>query len=158
MKNYKSLTPLQVKEKIYRFCAYQERSHLEVKNKLYSLGVDKNDSDEILTHLILEGYLNEERFAKAYAGGKFRIKQWGRLKIIRGLEAKGVSSNCVKSGLKEIEHDDYLETLRDILQKKMSTLDEQNILVKRDKISRQAIAKGFEPDLVWTILKELLPS
>ena len=112
----------------------------------------------MITHLILEGYLNEDRFAKAYAGGKFRIKQWGKMKIIRGLEAKGVSPNCIKSALKEIDDDDYLATLRGMLEKKMSTFEEQNTLIKRDKISRQAIAKGFEPDLVWTILKELLPS
>jgi regulatory protein len=157
LKNYKPLSPEQAKEKMYRFCAYQERSHQEVKNKLFSLGVYKDVSDELITHLILEGYLNEERFAKAYAGGKFRIKQWGRLKITRGLEAKGVSSNCIRSGLKEIDDDDYQSTLRDVLEKKISTEAATNLLIKRDKISRHAIAKGFEPDLVWQLLKDLLP-
>ena len=151
------LTPQQAKDKILRYCAYQERSHQEVRHKLFELGIFKDDADEIITFLIIEGFLNEERFAKAFAGGKFRMKQWGRLKIINGLEQKGVSKNCIKSGLKEIDPEDYQKTLIKILEEKSAQLEEPNIYVKRDKVSTFAIQRGFEPELVWQFVREILP-
>jgi regulatory protein len=150
----KRLTPQEARQKIYRYCAYQERSHAEVKDKLYGYGLFKDDVEEILSHLITEGYLNEERFAKAFAGGKFRMKKWGKVKIIHELEAKGLTSNCIKSGLKEIDPDDYLKVLRELLQKKSTMVKENDLFVKRDQVARFAIQKGFEPELVWKILKE----
>src|SRR5688500_923655 len=99
----KILTAQQAKERIQQYCAYQERSHLEVRNKLYSFGLYRGDVDEILAGLITDGFLNEERFAKAFAGGKFRMKKWGRIKITHALESKGVSSNCIRIGLREID-------------------------------------------------------
>lgn len=155
-KTEKKFTPLQAKEKIYHYCAYQERSHREVKEKLYSYHLYSSEVDELLTHLIVEGYVNEDRFAKAYAGGKFRVKQWGKIKIINGLKAKGVSKNCIKSGLKEIDEDDYQVTLKKLLEKKIASDTESNPFKQRDKIGRYAIAKGFEPELVWEILKDLI--
>lgn len=153
----KRLTPQQAKDKIYRYCAYQERSHQEVKNKLYDMGLWSNEVDELLTELITEGFLNEARFASAFVGGKYRMKQWGRIKIVQALQAKGVSPNCIKSGLKEIDEVDYLETLRTLLQKKASLVDDEDLFVKRDKVARHAIQKGYEPELVWTTLKSILP-
>jgi regulatory protein len=153
----KKLSPQQAREKIERYCAYQERSHLEVRNKLFTLGLFENDVDEILSTLIVDGFLNEERFAKAYAGGKFRLKKWGKIKIANGLEKKGVSKNCIKSGLKEIDLEDYTETLKQLLVQKSEQLEEPNLYVKRDKLSNYAILKGYEPPLVWEVLRELLP-
>src|SRR5688572_6103459 len=150
----KRLTPTEARQKIYRYCAYQERAHSEVKDKLYSFGLFKDDVDEILSHLITEGYLNEERFAKAFAGGKFRMKKWGKIKIVHELEAKGLTPNCIKSGLREIPEDDYVKALRDLLQKKSRLVKEDDIFVRRDHLARFAIQKGFEPELVWKILKE----
>lgn len=152
----KTLTPTEIKKKIYHYCAYQERSHQEVKNKLFDLGLFSNDVDELLSHLITEGYLNEERFAKAFAGGKFRVKNWGRNKIIQELEAKGLTSNCIKTGLKEIDEADYLKTLESLITKKAGLIEEENIFVKRDKLAKYAIQKGFEPDLVWRVIKEII--
>lgn len=152
----KKLTLQQAREKIHRYCAYQERCHKEVRNKLYELGVFSNDVDEILSSLIVEGFLNEERFAKTYSGGKFRIKKWGRLKIVNALEKKAVSKNCIKSGLKEIDEDDYLETLKALLLQKSLLLDNDNPFVKRDKLSKYLIQKGYEPDLVWGAIKDLI--
>src|SRR5689334_25253039 len=100
--------------KIYRYCAYQERSHQEVRNKLFELGLYQSEVDELLSRLITEGFLNEERFAKAFAGGKFRMKKWGRLKIINELELKGLTRNCIKSGLREIDDGDYNAALMHI--------------------------------------------
>jgi regulatory protein len=153
----RKLTPTEAFARACRYCAYQERSHSEVKNKLYEFGLSKNDVDELLSRLITEGFLNEERFAKAFAGGKFRMKSWGRLKIVNELEAHGLTSNCIRSGLKEINDDDYRETLINILRKKSDQLVEENEFLRRDKLSKYAIQKGFEPDLVWKILKELFP-
>jgi regulatory protein len=150
----KRLTPTEARQKIYRYCAYQERAHSEVKDKLYSFGLYRDDVDEILSHLITEGYLNEERFAKAFAGGKFRMKKWGKIKIVHELEAKGLTPNCIKSGLREIPEDDYVKALRDLLQKKSRLVKEDDIFVRRDHLARFAIQKGFEPELVWKILKE----
>jgi regulatory protein len=153
----KKLTPQQAREKIQRYCAYQERAHEEVRNKLFQLGVFGTDADEIITTLILEGFLNEERFAKAFAGGKFRLKKWGKLKIENALEKKGISKNCIRYGLKEIDQEDYLDTLKKILEAKAEVLLEENLYVKRDKLSQYAILKGYEPELVWRFLKEMFP-
>ncbi len=153
----KPLTLEQAKQKALRYCAYQERSHQEVKNKLYELGLRSFEVDELLTYLITEGFLNEERYAKLFVGGKFRIKQWGRIKIVHALESKRLSKNCIRIGLKEIDEADYEQTLEKILTSKINELSGDNAFVVRDKVSKYAIQKGFEPDLVWQKLKMLLP-
>ncbi len=142
---------------IYRYCAYQERSHREVKNKLYEFGLYSGEVDELLSRLITEGFLNEERFAMAFAGGKFRIKKWGRLKIQNKLESLGLTARCIGRGLKEIDAADYSKTLKDLIKKKAEQTIEQNSFKKRDKVARFAIAKGYEPELVWEVVKEALP-
>ena len=156
MQSKKKLSPTEAKQKIYRYCAYQERSHKEVRDKLYEYGLYRDEVEELLSALITEGFLNEERFAKAFAGGKFRMQRWGRIKILNELEARGLTSNCIKIGMKEIEDADYIKTLREILERKLSQLDEDNAFVKRDKLARYAIQKGFEPDLVWPEVKTLV--
>ena len=155
-KRFKNLAPSEARQKLYHYCAYQERSHQEVKAKLYDLGMHSNDVEEIITHLITEGYLNEERFAKAFAGGKFRVKNWGRIKIIQGLEAKGLTKNCINAGLKEIDDADYLKTLESLIRKKSDQIEEENLFVKRDKLSKYVIHKGFEPELAWRLVKEIV--
>lgn len=150
----KKLTPSEALSRIYKYCAYQERSHQEVRNKLYEYGLYQSDVDDILSRMITEGFLNEERFAKAFAGGKFRMKKWGRLKIVNELEGRGLTRNCIKAGLKEISDQDYYNTLYGILEKKLSLLEEPDQFVRRDKLSKFAIQRGFEPDLVWKVLKE----
>ena len=153
----KTLTPEQAKGKIQRYCAYQERSHQEVRNKLYEYGLYKNDVEESLSQLITDGYLNEERFAKAFAGGKFRMKKWGRIRIIHALEAKGVSANCIRIGLKEIDEPTYLSTLRQLLEEKLPHVDAENVFALRDKLSKYVIQKGYEPDIVWKEINGLIP-
>lgn len=148
------LTSADIQKKIYHYCAYQERCHQEVKKKLYELGLGTTEVDEMISHLITEGYLNEERFAKAFAGGKFRLKNWGKIKIVQALESKGLTQNCIKAGLSEIERDDYLKTIENLLIRKSSTVDEPDLFVKRERIANYLIQKGFEPDVVWTIVKD----
>ncbi|MFN8340786.1 MAG: regulatory protein RecX [Cyclobacteriaceae bacterium] len=140
-------------QKIRHFCAFQERSHSEVRKKLLDLGAKGDTLEEIIVELIADGFLNEERFAKAYAGGKFRMKHWGRIKIERGLQNHGVSARCIATGMKEIPEDDYLNVVRRLIEQKMSEETEQDLFIRRDKVSRFLIGRGFEPDLVWEQLK-----
>ena len=153
----KKQSPQQAKEKIQHYCSYQERSHQEVRNKLFGYGLYRNEVEEIISNLITDGFLNEERFAKAYAGGKFRMKKWGRIKITHALEAKGVSKNCIRIGLKEIDNSKYVESLRELLTSKSKTLQEDNIYTTRDRLSKYAMQKGYESELVWSMLREILP-
>lgn len=145
------------KEKILRYCAYQERCHSEVRDKLFELGMDEDDAGELITFLISEGFLNEERFARTFARGKFRLKKWGRIRIKHELESRNVSKNCIRYGLSEIEDEEYAQTLEQILLSKAESLQEENVFVLRDKVSKYAIYKGFEPDIVWTKLRALFP-
>lgn len=151
------LSPAEALARIYRYCAYQERSHQEVKNKLYEYGLYSSEVDELLSRLITEGFLNEERFAKAFAGGKFRMKKWGRLKIQNKLESLGLTNRCIGRGMKEIDAVDYSKVLKDLLKKKAQQTIEENPYKRRDKVARFAIAKGYEPELVWETVKEILP-
>jgi len=151
----KRYSPTEALAKIQRYCAYQERSHKEVKNKLFEYGLYASEVDELLSRLITDGFLNEERFAKAYAGGKFRIKKWGRVKIKNELEFLGLTKNCIQRGLNEIDSADYKKTLRLLLKKKSTQLTEENAFKKRDKLARYAIGKGYEPEMVWEVVKDL---
>lgn len=152
----KRFSPTEALAKIQRYCAYQERSHKEVKTKLYDYGLYTSQVDEILSQLITDGFLNEERFAKAYAGGKFRIKKWGRLKIKNELEFLGLTKNCIQRGLKEIEAADYSKTLKGLIMKKAAEIKEENIFKKRHKVARFVIGKGYEPEVVWEYLRDLM--
>jgi len=121
------------------------------------MGLHSSEVNELLAYLITEGFLNEERYAKAFTGGKFRIKKWGRIKIVHVLESKGLTKNCIRIGLTEIDEQDYAQALVELLQLKLSDLHESNVFVARDKASKYAIQKGYEPELVWDALKKLLP-
>jgi regulatory protein len=152
----KSISSAEALSKIYRYCAYQERSHQEVRDRLYEYSLRTHEVDELLARLISEGFLNEERFAKAFAGGKFRMKKWGRLKIIHELEALHLTKRCIQSGLNEIDPQDYIKTLEGLLSRQASRTDEMNVFKKRDRVARYAIGKGYEPELVWGLVKELV--
>jgi regulatory protein len=147
----------EAQKKLYRYCAYQERCHQEVEAKLNEWGIYGDEADQVINHLIKEGFLNEERFAKAFAGGKFRLKGWGRLKIVRELEQRNLSRHCIRAGLAEIDDNIYIETLRKVLLKKMREESPGNVYSLRDKVARFAIQRGFEPALVWEQLREIIP-
>ena len=152
MKPQQSLTKEQVLQKLKHYCAYQERCHSEVKEKLFELGAWKKDHDELIAQLIQEGYLNEERFAIAFAGGKWRIKRWGRQKIRYELKQRGLSDYCIRKGMKEIDEEEYLEVLKKLAREKMDSLRGQQWLVKKKKTIDHLVGKGFEPDLVYSVL------
>ena len=151
----KFLTPEQAFQKLRQYCAYQERSHSEVKEKLYDLGVWKKDHDEIISKLIEENYLNEERFAIAFAGGKYRIKHWGRVKIKYELKQKQVSEYSIKKALKQIDEADYLATLKSLAEDKYNTLKADQYLIRKKKTMDYLMQKGFEPALITTVVQDL---
>ena len=151
-----NLTPQQALPKLKQYCSYQERCHAEVKEKLFTYGVYKNDADEIISKLIEENYLNEERFALMFAGGKFRIKHWGKVKIKNELKQKGISDYCLKKALAAIDKDAYQKTLYKLAELKLKTLkSEKNIFIKKRKLQDHLLMKGYEADLVRIIVNEL---
>jgi len=152
----KQLTKEQALQKLRHYCAYQERSHSEVKDKLYQLGVWKKDHDEIIASLIEDNYLNEERFAIAFAGGKFRMKQWGRVKIRYELKQKQVTEYCIRKALKEIKEEDYLSVLNKLVAEKYASLKSEQYLVRKKKTMDFLMQRGFEPDLIMKALNEVM--
>ena len=143
-------------KKIKYYCTYQERNHQETKEKLYSFGLYKNEVEQLLSQLVEENYLNEERFAMAFAGGKFRIKQWGRVKIKYELRQKRVSDYCIKVALKVIEEKDYEKTLNQLAIAKLKTLkSEKNTFVKKSKLQQYLMYKGFEAGLIMGIVNSI---
>lgn len=150
-------SPAQAYQRICKYCAYQERSHKEVRNKLFSYGLFPSEVEEALTRLITDGFLNEERFAKAFAGGKFRMKKWGRNKIAHALQTHGVTPRCIQRGLREIDDPAYLKTLKALLRSKLSRVAQADLFKKRFKAAQFAIGKGYEPELVWELIKDMGP-
>ncbi len=138
------------------FCAYQERTQQEVRDKLYNLDLHRNEVEEILTELITEDFVNEERFSRAFARGKFNYNKWGRLKIKQALQLKGLSSYCQNAGLSEIEDSEYLSRVEHLLEKKLNSLKEEDTWVKKNKAARYLIGKGYESELVWNTLNDLI--
>lgn len=151
----KFLTKEEALQKLRQYCAYQERSHYEVRQKLWDLGIRRSEHDEIISSLIEEDYLNEERFAKAFAGGKFRVKEWGRKKIYHALKEKQVSEYSIKKAMKEIDDEDYKTVLRELAEKKYALLKNEQYLVRKKKTMDYLLQKGFETDLVMKTVNEL---
>jgi regulatory protein len=153
----KRLMPEQAIQKLKHYCAYQDRSHAEVKEKLYSFGLWKQDVEKAISQLIEEDYLNEERFAQSFARGKFRMKHWGKVKIKYELKQKQVSEYCIKKGLKEIDEEDYLKTVNKLLEEKLQTLaSEKNIQIRKRKVMDYLLQKGYERDLIMGLINAQL--
>ncbi len=142
--------------RMQRYCAYQERSHKEVRSKLLNLGIYGDSLEEIMAQLITDNFLNEERFARAYARGKFHMKQWGRRRILQELKFRDISDYCIRKAMEEIPEKDYLETLEEIIRKKNNKLAKTEDFVRRNKIAQYAISRGYEPDLVWELVDRLI--
>lgn len=139
------------------FCAYQERCHYEVRKKLREMRMIPQAIDHILIQLIESNYLNEERFAKAFARGKFRIKHWGKNRIVRELKFREISKYNIESALKEIPQQDYLDALDALAKKKMDSILERSVLKKKKKLADYLLYRGWEPHLVYDKVNELMP-
>ena len=143
----------QAKTKAESYCAYQERSQQEVRNKLYDWGLHERDVEQIISELIQQNFLNEERFALAYTLGKFRIKGWGKIKIKHALKLKRVPEKMIVKSLKAIDPDDYIAKLKQLIDKKSSTLREPDPFKLRYLLTRYATSKGYEGDLIGDVLR-----
>lgn len=150
----KKLAPAQALIRAQQSCVYQERCHQEMRTKLYEWGLYPDAVENIIVNLITDNFLNEERFAKAFAGGKFRIKKWGRIKIKIELGKRNVSAYCIKKGILEIDDKEYIKTLKQIIEKKSKEIKGGKVQVRNYKIAQYAASRGFEQDLIWDILKE----
>jgi regulatory protein len=135
------------------WCAYQERSQQETRNKLYEYGLHQNEVEEVITELIVTNFLNEERFAMAYVSGKVNIKKWGRIKIKQGLKFKKVPDKLIQKALNSIDGDKYLANLLATAEKKLKVLSEKDPLKKKYKLITYLQTKGFEKDLIFDVLK-----
>lgn len=149
------LTKEQALQKIRHYCSYQERCHSEVREKFYSFGLRKNEVDEVISQLIENNFLNEERFAIAFAGGKFRMKHWGRKKIQYELQQKAVNSFIIKIALKEIDEKSYLETLQKLAETKWKALNAENKFVRQSKTNAYLLQKGYEQGLITRVVNQI---
>lgn len=146
----------EIKKKLEYFCVYQDRCHQEVENKMKEFFLISEAKEQILIHLIQENYLNEERFSKSFARGKFRIKKWGKQRIVRELKFRDISAYNIKSALKEIEEEEYLKTIFEITEKRNESISEINQYKRKKKLIDFLLRKGYETDLVFKTVSEVL--
>lgn len=153
-KRNKKLTPAQAISKAEAYCTYQERSQQEVRDKLYSWGLHKADVEDVIASLITENFLNEERFALAYASGRFRMKGWGRYKIKQGLKQKSVSRPLIEVALASLDEHEYREKLYGILCSRGRSEKESDPYKRKNKLLQYAIGKGYESELILELLND----
>jgi regulatory protein len=141
-------------QKAERFCAYQERCHKEVAQKLYELGASAQESDEIIAHLIQNNFLNEERFARSFVRGKHRIKKYGKVRIINELKFRNISKYNIDKALQEIPDDQYEATFTELSETAWHSITERNKLKKKKKFCDYLLRKGYESDWVYDAWKK----
>lgn len=156
MKNEKSYTVNEATKLMENFCAYQDRCHKEVAQKLYDLHMIPEAREKITLHLLQNNFLNEERFSKAFARGKFFIKNWGRIRIVNELKFRNISPYNIKTALKEIDENAYLKTLQKIAEKKAAVIKEPNAFKKRSKLLTYLSSKGYESELIYEVVNGLI--
>jgi regulatory protein len=142
--------------KMQNYCSYQERSFFDVKNKLISWNVQEKIMDKIISKLVDQDYLNEERYAKAFTGGKFRINKWGKNKIINELHKKQIPDIYIQIGINEIDDNEYFNTLKEIISKKDANLKIANQEKRMQKLANYAISRGYDRGIVWKILNQTI--
>lgn len=152
---HKSYTVAEAQKKLEHYCAYQERCHEEVIQKLKSLNMIPQAIDIIVGHLLEHNFLNEERFAQSFARGKFRIKHWGKIRIVRELKARQISRYNINSALKEIDEEEYITSFNELAEKQWENIRETNILKKKKKLFDFLMRKGFENQLIYAKISEL---
>ncbi|MDD3723050.1 MAG: regulatory protein RecX [Lutibacter sp.] len=156
MKNDKTYTVAEATKLMENFCAYQERCHKEVAQKLCDLRMIPEAKDKITLHLLQHNFLNEERFSKAFARGKFSMKNWGKVRIVNELKFRNISPYNIKTALKEIDDEDYLKTIQKVAKKKYAVIKEPNSFKKRSKLLTYLSSKGYESELIYDIVKDLI--
>ncbi|RVT79779.1 RecX family transcriptional regulator [Flavobacterium sufflavum] len=142
-------------QKIEHYCAYQERCHEEVEQKLRSMKMDSEEIDQIIAHLINDNFLNEERFACSFARGKHRIKHWGKIRITNELKFRGINQTLINIALKEISSEEYYSTFDTLATRHWESIQESNLLKKRKKFCDFMLRRGFESNLVYEKARDL---
>ncbi|WP_343488150.1 regulatory protein RecX [Allomuricauda sp. d1] len=150
------VTVQEATKKLESYCAYQERCHQEVVQKLRQMRMIPEAIDHIVTHLIKENYLNEERFAKSYARGKFTVKKWGKNRIVNELKRRQISRFNIKSALKEIDGEEYLNTFDKLAEKRLAQIKETHPQKRKRKLADYLLYRGWESELVYQKVKELI--
>jgi regulatory protein len=148
--------PIETLERIKKWCDIQERAHSDVRKKLKTWGLYPSEADQVIAELIGSNYLNEERFATAFARGKFRIKGWGWKKIELELKRKGVSAYCIARAKEEIDPDDYISTLESLIRKKSQYIRESDPWVRKQKLLRYAYSRGYQIEDINRALDKLI--
>ncbi|WP_431125122.1 regulatory protein RecX [Flagellimonas flava] len=154
--SHKHISVQEALRKMEHYCAYQDRCHKEVVDKLKGMRMIPQAIDTIMAHLIQENYLNEERFAKSFARGKFNIKKWGKNRIVNELKTRQISRFNIKSALKEIDEEDYRVALDELAKKRWEQVQEPNIQKKKKKTADYLLYRGWESHLVYEKLMELV--
>lgn len=147
----------EAKKKLEYYCAYQERCHQEVIDKLKGMKMIPQAIDVILVHLIQHNYLNEERFAKTYVRGKLRFKKWGKRRLTSELKKKDISKININQALTEIDDKEYIEIFNDLAEKRLNSIKEKDKYKKKRKLSNYLLYRGWETYLVYDKLNELIP-
>ena len=153
--NKKSFTVDELQSKMEQYCVYQDRCHQEIERKMKEYQMIPEAKEKILLHLMRHDFLNEERFSKSFARGKFRIKHWGKQRIIRELKIKNISSYNIKTALKEIDEELYVKTIEKIAASKKITIKESNLFKKKKKIYDYLYRKGYESSLIQETIQKL---
>lgn len=153
----KSYTVQEATLKLMQYCAYRDRSQKEVEEKLREMRMIPQACEHIIIKLMQENFLNEERFARSFVRGKFRIKKWGRIKIKQELKLKEISSPLIKIALTEIDDNEYYKTLVELAEKKEGLIKEKDPFKKRQKLINYLLQKGYESSLVFEVSNSVIP-
>ena len=156
LNNKKTYTVTEAKSKLEHYCAYQERCHKEVIQKLKDMQIIPEAIDVIVVHLIEHNFLNEERFAKAYVRGKFKMKSWGKLRLTSQLKLKDISKVNINQALNTIDYDEYIDVFNDLAEKKAKNITEANIWKKKKKLADYLLYRGWESNLVYDKVNQLI--
>jgi len=147
-------TIAQALDRASKYCALEDRCQFDVRNKLIYWGLNEQEADEALVWLITEGFVNDERFARAFVRGKFKQNGWGKTKIAQALKAKEISDPCIQLGLSEVNQTEYIELLNTLASKKWNQLSDDRFK-KVQKTVRFLLSRGFESALVWEVTNNL---
>ncbi len=154
-KKRKVFSVAEIKRKIEQYCIYQDRCHKEVEQKMRDYNLIPEAKEMILLDLLKDNFLNEERFAKSFARGKFRIKKWGKQRIVRELKFKEISAYNIKTALKEINEQEYIKTIYTITENRNAVIKEPNIYKRKRKLIDFLMRKGFESELIYKVVEEV---
>tara|TARA_E500000331_G_scaffold340933_1_gene372771 strand:- start:158 stop:628 length:471 start_codon:yes stop_codon:yes gene_type:complete len=150
----KVYTVKEATERIQSYCAIQDRCQWDVERKMKEWNISDEIIENILTDLILDKFVDEQRFSESFCRGKFRIKKWGKVKIENELKIKKISNNCIDKGLLQIEKKEYMKVLKDLYLKKRDSLKDTNQFIRKGKIVKHLQQKGFESKLIWELINK----